>query len=263
MKPQTFLNPLKLLINAAFSANKAPAPAMPAQAKPALAGQLSAVAHFAIPPVEEPPEGWVHVEDGRLKRFADLTEFEQIREELLQPLVQDWMKMWLDMADLSARFDEAFDRLDELNAPRQTQRAKAGRPGSVTRYTLDRSLCIARKRADTVRYDEDKLLAAKALIDDCVERWSEGGRDEIKQIAELSFTKNAQGEYSRSGMVRLRRISSSDPKWREAMDKIRDAELVDGVASYKLISVRDAQGHYQPLPLDIASVRPYRMESAA
>ena len=256
MLKQTLLNPLKKLIDAALSDGKT------APAEPSLPAQLSAVGHFLIPEVADPPEGWVYVEDGRLKRFDDLTDFERDREALLQPLAREWMEHWLAIADLSARFDEAFDVLDELAAPRKTARAKAGLGQSVTRFLLDRSVSLARKRADVVRYDEDKLLAAKKKVDACVERFSIGGRKEIKQLAELSFTKNTKGEYSRSGMVRLRRLESDDPEWHEAMDLIKKAELVDGMASYKLVSVRDRSGKYHPLPLDIASVRPWRRTAA-
>lgn len=222
------------------------------------AAELNKVAHFCIPATEAPPAGFVWIEDGKLKREADLTDYEREREALLLPLATEWAEHWLSLADLKSRFDEAFDQL-EAASQRNTRREAAGKKPSMTLYSLDRSFSLSRKRADTVRYEEDKLLAAKVLVDACVARWAEGGSEEIKQIAELAFTKNAKGEYSRSGMVRLRRINSDDPEWLEAMRQIAAAELVDGVSSYLLVSVRDQDGRYHPLPLDIASVRPYRM----
>lgn len=116
---------------------------------------------------------------------------------------------------------------------------------------------------DTIRFEEDKLLAAKGLVDACVERWAIGGDDKIKQLAELAFTKNSQGDYSRSGMVKLRRLETDDADWKKAMEKINDAEIVDGVTSYILISVRDKDKKYHPLPLDISDVRPLATQPSA
>lgn len=256
MKPQTFLNPLKSLIGMALSGGKS---AEPADAPAAdLAGRLNAIGHFAIPHTPEPAPGYVFIEDGQMKAEGKLTDYERRREALLQPLAQEWIERWLDIADLAARFNEAFDELEELNAPRQTKRVTAGKKPSLGLFLLDRSVKLSRTRADSVRYEEDKLLKAKTLVDECVARWSEGGRDEMRQLAEISFTKNSKGEYSRSGMVRLRRMQSADPKWEDAMNQIRKAEIVDGVTSYLLVSVRDKDGKYHPLPLDIADVRPFR-----
>lgn len=263
MKPQTFLNPLKRLINDVL-AGKPTTAAQASPTMPDLSAQLSAVGHFAIPPTPEPAPGYVFVEDGQMKLEAKLSDYERHREALLQPIAQEWAELWLKIADLKARYDDAFDEIESINTPKETKRVTAGKKPSLTLHLLDRSIRLSRNRADAVRYEEDKLLAAKALVDECVSRWADqGGSDEIRQLAELSFTKNAKGEYSRSGMVRLRRIKSEDPDWGLAMEKIREAELVDGVTSYLLVSVRDRDGKYQPLPLDIASVRPYRLPTLA
>lgn len=256
LKPQSFLNALKGQIANALNGIKG-------NPDPGLPERLSAVRHFSIPAIEPPPPGYVHIEDGMMKQEAKLTDYERQREALLQPIAEDWIEAWLKLAEIAASFNDAFDRIETLNQPRNTMRVQSGKKPSLTLYLLDRSVSLTRRRTDTVKFQEDALLAAKLLVDECVERWSadggDEGRNEMRQLAELSFTKNAQGEYSRSGMVRLRRMESADPKWREAMDKIEEAEIVDGVSSYLLVSVRDVDGKYHPLPLDIASIRPYRI----
>lgn len=258
MMQQTFLNPLKALVEAVLHGHRNVDKPAAGAADTDMPTKLNAVAHFSIPATPEPAPGYVFVEDGQMKLETKLSDYERRREALLQPLAHEWIEKWLSIADLAARFNDAFDELEELNAPKQTKRVTAGKKPSLSVFLLDRSVRLSRARNDTVRYEEDKLLAAKALVDECVTRWSEGGRDEIRQLAEMSFTKNAKGEYSRSGMVRLRRMNSTDPLWEEAMNQIRKAEIVDGVTSYLLVSVRDKDGKYHPLPMDIASIKPFR-----
>ena len=260
LKPQTFLNALKAQIANAFNGVKGNPPYSPAGDASV---RLSSVRHFDIPLPNPPPEGYVYIEEGMMKRTDKLTGYERERESLLQPLAQQWIEAWLNLADIAARFNDAFDQIEELNQPRNSLRVKAGKKPSLTVFLLDRSMSLSRRRSDTVRFQEDILLSAKSLVDGCVERWAAGGDDKIRQLAELSFTKNAQGEYSRSGMVKLRRLDTDDPQWKAAMDKIDDAEIVDGVSSYLLVSVRDIDGKYHPLPLDIAGIRPYRVVPAA
>jgi hypothetical protein len=58
--------------------------------------------------------------------------------------------------------------------------------------------------------------------------------------------------------LRLRKIVTANLKWKEAMDLIKQAEIVDGMSSYLSISIRDRLGKYIPLPLDLTKVREYK-----
>lgn len=262
-QPQSYLNALKAQIGNALNGIKGGTQSADIDVNPAdpsdRAGRLNTVRHFRIPIPEPPPPGWVDVEDGMRKLETKLEPYERDREALLKPLAEEWIEAWLNLAGIAARFNEVFDKVEQLNSPRNSGRVQQGKKPSLTLHLLDRSIALSRKRSDTVRYKEDILLKAKGLIDACVERKAQGGDKFIRQLAELSFTKNAQGDYSRAGMVKLRRMDNDDPQWREAMGLIEKAEIVDGVSSYLLVSIRDVDGKYHPLPLDIASIRPYQI----
>jgi len=206
----------------------------------------------------EPFPNFVWIEDGCQKLEANLSEYERKREALLLPLVQAWQEEYLRLADLKAWGHEVFDEIESLNTPRKTKRVTSGKSPSLTLFSLDRTSRISRKIADQVRFHEDTLMRAKNLIDACVERWEEGSKEEMKKLVALFFSRNAAGDFSRTMLVRLRKIESNDPDWIEAMKLIGEAEIVDGVTSYLLVSVRDDQGEYHPLPLDIASIRAAR-----
>ncbi len=261
-EPKSYLNLLKAQIANALNGVKGRTQTAAPDGEPNQAERLNTVRHFNIPIPETPPEGWVDIEAGMRKLESKLEPYEREREALLKPLAEEWIEAWLNLAAIASNFNEAFDTIELANSPRNTLRVQQGKKPSLTLYLLDRSIALSRRRSDTVRYQEDILLKAKGLIDECVERKAEGGDNFIRQLAELSFTKNAQGDYSRSGMVKLRRMETDDAQWKQAMDLIEQAEIVDGVSSYLLVSIRDVDGKYHPLPLDIASIRPYRVVPA-
>ncbi|MFM8332615.1 MAG: DUF3164 family protein [Candidatus Methylumidiphilus sp.] len=251
---QTVLNPLKKLIDAVLVDGL---PEKPAHVDPAEA--LSALGHFIIPATPEPDPGYVILRDGRQKPISELTDFERRREEKLQVLAADGIDLYLRLADWAARFDDDFDEMDAESGPRVAKNARESGKQSVSRALIDGSVKLERKRADMVGYDDDKMLAAKEIVDQCIKRFSGGEEDtELAQIAKIAFTKNDLGQYSRQGMMTLLRVQSQDAEWLDAMALIKKAEKKDGVAAYKLISIRDKYGKWHPLPLNIAAVRPCR-----
>lgn len=261
-QPKSYLNLLKAQIANALNGVKGGTQTAAPDGEPNQAERLNTVRHFNIPIPETPPAGWVDIEAGMRKLESKLEPHEREVEALLKPLAEEWIEAWLNLAAIASTFNDAFDQIELSCAPKNTQRVQQGKKSSRTLYLLDRSIALSRKRSDTVRYKEDILLKAQNLVEECVKRRAEGGDTFIRQLAEMSFTKNAQGDYSRSGMVKLRRIDTDDPQWKEAMDLIEQAEIVDGVSSYLLVSIRDVDGKYHPLPLDIASIRPYRVVPA-
>lgn len=229
-----------------------PEPASAPVAAPAL-GELR---HLELPETETPPPGFVWVEGGQLKRETDLTDYERDREAALAPLIQEWAETYLALSDLKARIGKTMDELEAKCAPRNTKRVRDQKKPSLTLFTLDRAFSIRRAHSDRVTYQEDMILRAKAKIDECLAEWSDNSREEIVALVNLAFKKTAKNDFSRAEMTKLRQLKSEDARWNEAMAIIQRAEIVDGVAAYLLVSVRDKDGAYHPLPLDIAGVRP-------
>lgn len=269
MAPQSYLNTLKSHLNAVLFGGRAAdaQPAEPEAAPAAIDGNaaqaLSGLGHFRIPLLEPPGEGWVYVGDGELRRVDKLTDYECQRENLLAPVAKRVVELYLALAQLKADWNQAFDAIELLNEPKQTGRVKKGKKPSLTLYLLDRSISLSRQRSDIVRYEQDIVLRAKKLLEACFDEWSGDGADEVKQTFEIAFTKNPAGQYSRASMLKLQRIQSKDPRWQEAMGIIKSAEIPDGMASYLTASVRDKQGKYHPIPLDMASVREWPLAGLA
>ena len=107
-----------------------------------------------------------------------------------------------------------------------------------------------------------EILAAQALMDECLERWTRGSGREVKALVEQAFTPNAEGQLSVSALLRLRRIAIDDPQWRAMQHAIADAMRPSGTAEYVRLYHRDHPGEkWRQVSLHLATVSPPPAES--
>lgn len=129
-----------------------------------------------------------------------------------------------------------------------------GAKGNVTLYSYDAKFKVVRQVQDTLKFDE-RLKAAKALIDECITDWSADARPEIKVLVNDAFQVDAAGDVNTNRVLGLRRLAIQDPKWQRAMQAIGDAISVVGSRSYVRVYERVGDtDQYQAIPLDIANV---------
>ncbi|MGC4076257.1 MAG: DUF3164 family protein [Rubrivivax sp.] len=128
-----------------------------------------------------------------------------------------------------------------------------GQKGNVTLYSFDGRFKVVRQVQETLKFDE-RLKAAKALIDECITEWAATSRDEIKVLVNDAFKVDAAGDVSTNRVLALRRLNIRDPKWLRAMQAIGDAISVVGSRSYVRVYERVGDtDQYQPISLDIAT----------
>ena len=107
---------------------------------------------------------------------------------------------------------------------------------------------------DRIAFDE-RLQAAKALIDECLADWVEGARPEIHTLINRAFSSDKEGEINTGAVLALRRYDIQDSRWLRAMDAISEAVQVVGSRSYVRVYERIGDSdQYQPIPLDISGV---------
>ncbi|MEW8796911.1 DUF3164 family protein [Klebsiella michiganensis] len=128
-----------------------------------------------------------------------------------------------------------------------------GTKGNVTLPSFDGQFKILRAVGDHRVFDE-RIQAAKKLIDACVIEWSEGANDKIKALVDHAFRVNKQGRIDVNEVLGLRQIDIDDPRWQEAMDAIADSIQVTGTSQYLRIYERQPDGKYTQISLDIAGV---------
>lgn len=128
-----------------------------------------------------------------------------------------------------------------------------GNKGNVTLFSFDGRYKIVRQSQDSIRFDE-KLQAAKALIDECIGRWAEGSNDNIRVLINDAFQVDKEGKISTGRVLSLRRLDIHDEQWTQAMLAIGDSIIVTDSKSYVRFYERDEKGAYQPISLDFANI---------
>ena len=97
---------------------------------------------------------------------------------------------------------------------------------------------------DVLTFDE-RLQAAKALIDECLNEWTENSRDELKIIVQQAFDVNKEGKISVSKVLGLRRLEIQDEKWQRAIQAVSDSVHSQATREYIRLHTRDAEtGEY-------------------
>lgn len=129
-----------------------------------------------------------------------------------------------------------------------------GEKGNVTLMSYDGQYKLVRSMQDKLQFGE-QLLAAKALIDECVHEWSKGANDNIRVLVNHAFQADKEGKINVGRVLNLRRVNIEHPKWQQAMQAIADSMQTASTKPYIRFYKRlgDTQ-EYQPIPLDIAAI---------
>ncbi len=129
-----------------------------------------------------------------------------------------------------------------------------GKKGNVTLINFDGSFKIVRQMAETIVFDE-RLQAAKALIDECINGWSKGSNANIKVLVNDAFKVDQEGKISAGRVLGLRRHDITEEKWMLAMKAISDSMRVASSKPYIRFYKRDdTTGDYMPISLDVAAI---------
>ncbi|WEH92951.1 DUF3164 family protein [Acinetobacter soli] len=131
--------------------------------------------------------------------------------------------------------------------------AVGGAKGNLTLFSFDGKYKIVRQIQDSIRFDE-RLQAAKALIDECIQSWSANSNDYLKVLVNDAFQVDKEGKISTGRVLGLRRHNIDDTKWQKAMQAISDSIIVTDSKNYVRFYERDEDGKYQPISLDFANI---------
>ncbi len=99
---------------------------------------------------------------------------------------------------------------------------------------------------------DDRLALAKALIDECIKRWSKGSDDKIKLLIEDAFRVDKQGNIDKERILSLRKIKIKSKDWQKAMEIIADSIRVVGKRTYIIFMTKNDKEIWESIALDIA-----------
>lgn len=101
---------------------------------------------------------------------------------------------------------------------------------------------------------DERIQAAKELIDACLSDWTENARPEIRALINDAFRVDKTGFIRVAEVLKLRKLDIDDERWQKAMTIIGEALQLVGTSSYIRVYERIGDSEkYRPIALDIAS----------
>ncbi|TAA42920.1 DUF3164 family protein [Pseudoxanthomonas winnipegensis] len=198
------------------------------------------------------PDGYRENRAGHMVPESQIKAIDLARDTLVQEKIQ----LALALRDQLRAFKRGvFDDIAafvQLSAEQYGARI-GGDKGNVTLLSFDGRYKVVRAIQDSITFDE-RLQAAKALIDECLNDWTEGARAELRTLVNNAFRVDQDGNIKTGEVLSLRRLQFEDTRWQQAMAAISDAVTVVGSKTYVRFYERDERGQYQPISLDVAGV---------
>lgn len=198
------------------------------------------------------PEGYMQDSQGRLVPVDMVTEIDRCRDDLVLEIVAKATELSKVLADFKAGVMADIEAFVQLSAEKYGVKF-GGKKGNVQLHSFDGEFRVVRAVSEYINFDE-RLQVAKELIDECIQDWSHGSRDEIKALINDAFYVDKQGKINTNRILGLRRLNISDPKWRQAMEAISESIQVSGSKSYVRIYKRQGDGSYKQINLDMAAL---------
>lgn len=189
---------------------------------------------------------------GRLVPLANIKPIDLARDDLVAEIVEKAKQVNRQIAEFKAAAFGDIAAFVQLSAE-QYRAQIGGRKGNVQLLSFDGRYKVLRAIQESIAFDE-RLQAAKALIDECLTEWTEGARTELRAIINDAFRVDQAGNIRTGQVLSLRRLAIDDPRWQQAMNAIAEAVQVVGSKSYIRVYERDANGDYRPIALDVAGV---------
>lgn len=199
------------------------------------------------------PSGYWKDANGSLVPVGKIKEIDKKRTQCVTELAEAAKKA---SAQLIAFKLTAMNAVQEfVDASLALYQVKqGGKKGNITLITFDGRYKIVRSMQDAVTFDE-RLQAAKALIDECVKAWSKGSNDNIKVLINNAFQVDKQGSVNTARILNLRTLKIDDEKWLRAMQAISDSMKVASTKPYiRFYELDERSGDYVPISLDVAAL---------
>lgn len=197
------------------------------------------------------PEGYMIDTQNRLVPIESIKEVDLLRNNLVVELIEKAKSMAGTLSGFKASAMDDFQAFVELSGEKYGAKL-GGKKGNVTLFSFDGRYKILRAIDDYITFDE-RLQAAKALIDDCLKRWTEGSGTELRTIVNDAFQVDKTGRINTNRVLGLRRLDIRDETWKQAMQAISDSVQVIDSKSYIRFYERQADGDYKQLNLNIAA----------
>lgn len=199
------------------------------------------------------PTGYMQDQAGRLVPIDTVKPIDIERDKLVADIIGKARALNSQIATFKNAVFGDIAAFIELSAEQYGAKV-GGQKGNVTLMSFDGRYKVQRAIAEHISFDE-RLQAAKALIDECITDWSQGSRPEIQVLVNNAFQVDKEGNINTGRVLGLRRLQIGDDRWQRAMQAISEAVQVVGSKSYIRVYERIGDtGEYRAIALDVAGV---------
>lgn len=203
--------------------------------------------------VSEVPKGYIQNAIGDLVRLENVKPIDLDRHHMTIMLIekarqqqQALMEFKNTVMDQIAQFmTQSFEKYGTK---------PGGKKGNITFHTYDGTLKVQFAVAESISFDE-RLQAARALINECILEWSKGANSRIKTLVDQAFQTDKEGNISTGRILSLRKLDMKDERWDRAMQAIADSIQVTDTKHYvRFYSRETSDSEFKAISLDIAKL---------
>lgn len=200
------------------------------------------------------PEGFMKNSRGHMVPDDQVREQDKLRNQVVMDLVKDALLLNTQLSDFKRRALNDIADLVSIAAEKYEVQL-GGKKGNVNLVSYDGQYKVVRSVADRITFTEE-LEAAKALITECIDDWTQGSSNNVRALVDRAFKTNSQGQIKTGAVLDLIRLEIQDEKWVRAMEALKDSIQVNNTTTYIRIYQRIGMSdQYAAVPLDIAAVR--------
>ena len=199
----------------------------------------------------EDMKGFMKNAHGGYDPVSAIKPIDLARDDLVKDIVAKSEEMSRAIADMKKGFFDDVKAFLDLSAEKYNV-TLGGKKGNLTLVSYDGSYKVLVAVNESIQFDE-RLLAAKELIDECIQEWSKDSREELRALVNDAFYVGKSGKLNSNRILGLRRLNITDEKWKKAMDAISDSVQIVGSKEYIRIYRRNSAGDYDLVNLDLAS----------
>lgn len=199
---------------------------------------------------------WID-ESGVSIPFSRVTDLEKLKEKSAFKILKDAQKINKQLFDFKKMLIEQCEKTfkADLAAGKVAEDGK----GNYTLYSFDRSVKISLKITEPITFDENILGAAKEKLEAFLKVGTNGVDEMIKEMILQAFSSDKKTKQDANAILSLKKYKErinqlKYPEFHEAMDLIDQAIRKPQSKKYYQIWLRDDQGEYELVDLNLSSI---------
>jgi hypothetical protein len=199
------------------------------------------------------PEGYMQDHLGRLVPETIVKDVDKMRDTIVKEIVHEATQLSEALTAFKRKATNDVLAFVALSVEKYGVKL-GGTKGNISLTSFDGTYKVQRSINEYITFDE-RLEAAKALIDECLKSWTSESSDEMRELVNFAFKVDKTGNISIQRIMGLLRVNIKDETWKKAMEAITESIQISGSKAYIRIYKRIGDSDkYKQINLDMAAV---------